>query len=197
MNVDIFYEVKFSFEGNNYIINFNINEKSVGLDLCQLIASEIRKDIDSLIFLYQGNKLDGNKSLNSQIKKIDKEAHKIYIMVYEYNNNYNIVFIYKKSPITIQCTKNDKMVDIINKFLIKSNLKIDSLKFICKKRSINLNFTDQKLLDFLNKEDEDNNDLTIYVYDDDENAKVIFNYKEMSCSFDCKTNDKKKKFVNN
>ena len=75
-------EVYYIFEGQSIIIQSNKNQKMK--DICKNLSTKINIDINSLIFLYEGNKLDLEKKLN----EITNE-NKIHILVYKDENNEN------------------------------------------------------------------------------------------------------------
>ena len=71
--------VVFIFEGKSISIQCNKNENMA--NVCKNFSGKVNNNIDSLIFLYGGKKLDLNKSL----KEITSE-NKINILVYKYEN---------------------------------------------------------------------------------------------------------------
>jgi len=68
-------EVIFSFEGNRITIQSNDNQKMK--DICNNLCSKINAEIDSLLFLYGGNKLN----LDAKLNEITKEST-INVLVY-------------------------------------------------------------------------------------------------------------------
>ena len=72
-------EVVFIYEGNSITIQCNKNQKIK--DICINLSNKINLNINSLIFLYGGNKLNLNKTFN----EITKE-NKINILVYKNEN---------------------------------------------------------------------------------------------------------------
>ena len=54
-------------------------------DICKKFISKINKDIDELLFIYSGEKLNIELNINKIIKEIDKERNKINILVYDKN----------------------------------------------------------------------------------------------------------------
>ena len=69
-------EIIFIYEGSNISIQCNKNQKLK--DICNNLSLKINEDINSLLFLYGGNKLNLDKTLN----EITKE-NKINILVYK------------------------------------------------------------------------------------------------------------------
>ena len=61
------------------------------------------------------------------------------------NSNANIIFIFERSNKNIQCTINDKMLDICNNISTKISQDINSLEFLCGEKEINM---DSKLADY-------------------------------------------------
>ena len=115
-------EVKFIYESSDIIIQCNKNKKMK--DICINLSNKLNDGINSLIFLYGGNKLN----LEKTFKEITKE-NKISIIVYKYENE----------EICPKCGKilND---DIINKIITSNNNINSSLKGI--KRQIEFIISD-------------------------------------------------------
>ena len=72
-------EAKFTYEGQDIIIQCNKNQKMK--DICTNLSNKINVGINSLIFLYGGNKLDLEKTFNELTKE-----NVISIIAYEYDN---------------------------------------------------------------------------------------------------------------
>ena len=70
--------VIFSFEGVDVKIQCSKEDKMK--DICQKYSNKIQKNINSLIFLYNGTKINFNLSYKEQ--KIDKETNEIKVIVY-------------------------------------------------------------------------------------------------------------------
>ena len=95
-------EVIFIYEGRSISIQCNKNQKMK--DICNNLSIKINIDLNSLIFLYGGNKLDLNKIYN----EISKE-NRINILVYKIENEI--------------CPKCGKILDnkIINEIISLNN----------------------------------------------------------------------------
>ena len=81
-------EVNFE-TGNGIKIKIKCNLKDKMLKICQKAAIQLKKDINSIIFLFNGNKID--LTLNLTLEKILKKQKrdKIVILVYDIINNKN------------------------------------------------------------------------------------------------------------
>lgn len=184
---NLYYNAFFYFDGRYYTLQFNIYEKA--LDLLERFASEIQRDVNNLTFIYHAKPLERNQSLGEQMEFDIRDNIKIYIMVYESDENYKVLFIYKNNQTYIQC-KNEKMSQIILRYSIKANLNIFDLKFVCGDKKVNFDFSFKEQLAYINVE---GNELTVYVYDCEENSKVTFNYNGKVYIFECNTKEKTKK----
>ena len=100
--------VIFNFEGREVIIKCLKNEKMK--DICQKYADKIDMNINSFIFLYEGNKLYFNLNFNEQANIIDKEKSEMKVLVYKNENNISIC---PKCGEKIKL-KSEKMDDIIS-----------------------------------------------------------------------------------
>ena len=77
-----------------------------------------------------------------------------------------IEFTYNGKNIIIQCKKEEKMEDIIKRFMNKENIKKDKLFFIYSGNNIDTNLKYEELV---NEEDKKRNKLNILVYDINDN----------------------------
>ena len=182
-----YYNAVFYFDGKYYTLQFNIYEKA--LDLLVRFASEVQRNVNNLTFIYHAKPLERNKSLGEQMEFDIRDNIKINLMVYESEENYKVLFVYKNNQTSIQC-KNEKMSEIILRYSIKANLNIFDLKFVCGDKKVNFDFSFKEQLAFIN---EGGNELTVYVYDCEENSKVAFNYNGKVYIFDYNTKEKTKK----
>ena len=62
-------------------------------DICQKFATKVNKDINSLIFLYEGNKVNFELKFKEQANLLDRNKNEMKILVY---NNKNDEFICPK-----------------------------------------------------------------------------------------------------
>ena len=76
-------EVEFSYKGNSYIIQSNINEKMI--KICEKLTSKINKDINTIYFLYNGDKIKQELTFIEQANDIDKNRKKMNIFVNDLN----------------------------------------------------------------------------------------------------------------
>ena len=77
-------EILFIFNGIPTTIQFMNDEKMNSI--FQKYCSKVRKDINSLFFLYNGRKINEDLNFNELINSIDKKAGKMNILVYDKNN---------------------------------------------------------------------------------------------------------------
>ena len=73
--------VKFIFNGKETMIQCTKEDKMK--NICKKYASKIKLDINSLIFLYGGNKLDLELSFQEQACTLDKTKNEMRILVIE------------------------------------------------------------------------------------------------------------------
>ena len=52
-------------------------------NICNKFGTKIKMDINQLLFLYNGNKINLNSKFKEQINKIDNERNKMNILVYQ------------------------------------------------------------------------------------------------------------------
>ena len=92
-----------------------------------------------------------------------------------------VEFRFNDSVTTIQCDENDKMKDIIEKFIIKTQLEINSLSFIYGGEKINVETTFSENLKF---NDKDSKKMVILVYliaKRPDNSNLYINSREIIC----------------
>ena len=111
--------VVFTLDGINLTIQCTTEDKMN--DICKNYSSKINKNMDSLIFLYEGNKVNFNLSFQDQVNIIDRNNHEMKILVSKNENN-NINNDKRIFPITINtksysenfnCIKNRNLLDNI------------------------------------------------------------------------------------
>ena len=76
--------VIFTLDGVNLTIKCTTEDKIK--DICKKYCAKINKNIDSLSFLYRGNKVNFELSFKEQANIIDRNNHEMKILV---NKNYN------------------------------------------------------------------------------------------------------------
>ena len=87
-------KVIFLFEGKEVIIQCKKDDKMK--DICQRYAKEIDRNINSLMFLYEGKRINFNLNFNEQVNIIDKEKKEMKILVYKNEDNKNICLNYEE-----------------------------------------------------------------------------------------------------
>ena len=78
-------KVIFSFNGIQTIIQCLKEDKMK--DICQKFTSKIDIDINSIFFLYGGNKLNLELTFQQHANSFDKNNNQMNILVYKYDNN--------------------------------------------------------------------------------------------------------------
>lgn len=74
-------KIRFIFNGNDMIFQYSKNSKMK--EVCLKYSNKLQKDINSLIFLYAGNKLDYEKTFNELATSDDKKKNEMRILVYK------------------------------------------------------------------------------------------------------------------
>ena len=104
-------------------LSIQCNENDIMKDICQKYVNKIKRNINTLIFIYGGSQLNYNSKFKDLI--IDKESKEMKVLVY---SNESDEFICPKcgEKITLNTEKIDDIILSIN------NLKetIDSIKFL-------------------------------------------------------------------
>ena len=72
-------KVIFELDGNNLIIQCSSQDKM--RDICQKYATKNDKNIDSLLFLYEGSKINFDLTFSNQVHSIDKNNGEMKILV--------------------------------------------------------------------------------------------------------------------
>ena len=80
------------FTFNSKQITIQCKKEDLMKDICQKFASNINKEIDELLFLYEGEKIHYELTFNEQAKEYDNKNGKMNILVYLFEDNE-----YKKS----------------------------------------------------------------------------------------------------
>ena len=113
--------IVFTFRGNNQIIQCSKDEKMI--DICKRYSLQIEKNVNTLVFIYDGNQLNLELSFEELANSIDKNNGKMNILVYE---NRNEEFICPKCGEKLEINQ-DKIDEII---LLNNNIKdkINELK---------------------------------------------------------------------
>ena len=141
-------EVLFNYEGIETVIQCNINDKIEDIIEQYLIKIDKKEEKDNLFFLYNGNEIIKNLSLNKQANELDIKRKKMNVLVNKVNDYSNMSNnkIISKDIICPEC-KESILLDI-NKFkynlygcknkhnikgiyLYKETQEIDLNKIIC------------------------------------------------------------------
>ena len=75
--------ILFTLDGVNLTLQCNTEDKMK--DICKSYSTKINKDMNSLLFLYEENKVNFDLSFNEQANDIDRNNHKMKIMVFKYD----------------------------------------------------------------------------------------------------------------
>ena len=91
--------VIFTLDGVNLTIKCTTEDKIK--EICEKYSTQITKNMNSLLFLYEGNKVNFDLSFKEQANEIDRNNHEMKILVNKNENNTNI-----NNNITVSNTKN-------------------------------------------------------------------------------------------
>ena len=72
-------KVIFELDGNNLIIQCSSQDKM--RDICQKYSKKIDKNIDSLLFPYEGSKINFELTFSNQVNTIDRNNGELKILV--------------------------------------------------------------------------------------------------------------------
>ena len=145
-------EIEFSYQSQSTIIQGNTQD--ILNNTFQNFANKAQIDINSVYFLYSGNIIDGNSTIEQKINSSDKERKKMIILVYNrYEKAQNTMIIKPKDiscpkcgdiakinivdyKILLQC-KNGHYIDNIKLDEYENTQKIDISKIKCDECNIN------------------------------------------------------------
>ena len=97
--------IEFILNGRKTLIQCNTDEKLK--DICLRYSTKIPKDLNTLLFLYGGNKINPELNFNQLANKFDKERKKMTLLVNEINQiNLNPNLKKAKEIICPQCKEN-------------------------------------------------------------------------------------------
>ena len=150
-------EAIFNYEGNNTIIQCNINDKMKDIINKFLIKID-KKEIDDFFFLYNGAEVNKELTFNDQANDIDKQRKKLNIIVNEIKKNQKKYEIISKDIICPECKKNtlieikdfkinlsgcknnhiknDKLLIMMIKIIYAKNIMIHSLNIVKRVKKI-------------------------------------------------------------
>ena len=99
---------EFNFEG--VIISILCSENELMEEICKRFAIKAEKELNDLIFLYSGTKINLNRKMSEISNNLDKERKKISILVqskFDNNNNEdNQSIVRSPFPICPECYEN-------------------------------------------------------------------------------------------
>ena len=169
----------FTLEGVSLTIQ--CTENDIMKDICQKYANKIERNINSLVFLYGGNRINFESKFKEQANSIDRDNKKMSVLVYK---NENDEFICPKcgEKIKLNSEKIDEIIesnkniqDVINgiKFNIENTIKISTINAInIQLKNINL------LLNTITEDIKKNNEKLNSLLNDNKNTyeqNIFFN----------------------
>ena len=133
--------VKFIYDNNVKILKCNSNWNM--RKICEKFTLDIGIDIDSVFFLFNGEKIkreDFNKSLMQYINKYNINVLNILVFNIDSNQNQSahIIFSINSEQINIECSMNTKLVDICKKFANKIGKNFSNLCFYYEGQKLDL-----------------------------------------------------------
>lgn len=169
------YAVNFTYEGRKIQIQCTKNDKMELIIETFLMKSRIEEN--SVLFLYNGKKVDENLTIEQISSNSNDEINEINISVIkntnvvigisfdESKNKITVNISYKDKITKIECKPGEKMGDIYAKFSEKISLDINSIYLMYNERVI---IQKVKIKDFLNYDDKNRNEIKIYAIIADE-----------------------------
>ena len=115
--------ILFTLDGVNLTLQCKTEDKMK--DICKSYSTKINKNMDSLLFLYEENKVNFDLSFKEQTNVMDRNNHKMKIMVSEYDgkNNQKLNMVNEDIKIINEKIKN-LLNDSINDEKINNNIKV-------------------------------------------------------------------------
>ena len=122
-------KVIFAFDGIETSIQCAKDDKME--DICQKYSAKIKKNINTLLFINEGNKINFDLSFEEQSKFQGNEKNEMKILVYK-NKNYKIIYSKKELKIELSNKKindiiseNDKIKNMVNE--VKSDIEVTNI----------------------------------------------------------------------
>ena len=112
--------IVFTLDGVNLTIHCTTEDKMK--DICQNYSTKINKNMDSLLFLYEGNKVNFDLSFKEQANIIDKNNQEMKLLVNKNKNNCNNI-INNITVDTNNTNSNVKNVDCLKNGNLFGNIK--------------------------------------------------------------------------
>ena len=101
-------KVVFTLDGVNLTIQCTTEDKM--RDIFKNYSTKINKNMDSLVFLYEGNKVNFDLNFNEQANIIDRNNYEMKILVNKIDNNTNNINDNITSSNTIKSNKILKLL---------------------------------------------------------------------------------------
>jgi len=125
-------KIIFNFEGRDLTIQCSPEDKIK--DICQKFATKIDSNVNPLIFLYGGNKMNMELKFKEQAYSMDKDNKEMKVLVYKRDNddftcpNCNTKFKLNTEKIDDIILSNNNIKDTINgtKFIIDNIIKLST-----------------------------------------------------------------------
>ena len=113
--------VVFTLDGVNLTIKFTIEDKMK--DICKNYSTKINKNLDSLLFLYKGNKVNFDLSFKEQTNDVDRNNNEIKILLNKNDNNINNINDNITISHNIKINSNSENVDSLKIGNLLDNIK--------------------------------------------------------------------------
>ena len=202
-------EIIFNCEQTITTIKCDINDKMS--NIIKKYLTIIKTGEENFQFLYGGNRIDKELSFMEQANNYDKNRKVMNIMVIDYNSIINendqkltileVIFHFEGKETIIKCDINNKMSNIIGKFLKIIN-KEDIFQYSYNDKLIDI---EQTFNELANNDDKKNLKMNIIVKKDNtvinkirQNigmAGIVFNFEGTETIIQCDINDKIKDII--
>ena len=146
----------FDFEGYQILIHCQYNEKME--DIIKRFSIKAGKSPESIVFLYSGNVIDKNKTLDQIIQSLDRNNNKINILAFasDLNNEnpgnkeekYTLKIEYQNQITEIPIEPSLKLSYIFEEFCLNKNIEKYSVYFCLNERVVYDELTVQDYLNF-------------------------------------------------
>ena len=131
-------DIQFTYREKKTKINCNRVEHTP--DIFKKFASKAKLNYDNLLFFYNGSKvnLDSDLVIEDQFILKDNPKKKVKILVFDniIQEEFFAKFNYNTREELIKCSKNEKITNIIDKFILKVKVKRDNILFLYNGESI-------------------------------------------------------------
>ena len=106
-------------------------------DICQKFAIKVETNLNSLVFLYEGNQVNLDLILEAQASSIDKKNNEMKILVYRKNNKDELVCPNCGEKINLNTEKINDLISSNNNFIDTMNGIQDLLENIIRNSNVN------------------------------------------------------------